>query len=65
MAVEDGLDYEAITTRLVAEVTTTADKKVINQMQKWLDMLDMIYFTAEDEHNVYQQILYLKIVTMF
>lgn len=59
------LDYDAITNRLVAGATTSSDRSLKNQIIKWLDMLEMIYFTSEDDHNIYQQILYIKIISMF
>jgi len=65
MHVEGGLDHEAITSKLIAGVANITDKKLINQIHKWLEMLDIACFDSEDEHNIYQQILFVKVISMF
>ena len=64
MLVDGGLDYEAIASRLVAGVASSADKKLSNQIDKYLYMIDQIYYIDENEHNVAQQTLYMKIIAM-
>ena len=65
MEYDGGLDFDAINTRLVSGVTTNADKSLSNQVQKWLDMLDMIYYINEEDQNIHKQTLYLKVLGMF
>ena len=65
MEFKENLDYDAITNQLVAGVATKSDKNLKNQISKWLDMLDMIFFLSEKEQNIYQQILFIKIISMF
>ena len=64
MEYDGGLDFDAINTRLVSGVTTNADKSLLNQVQKWLDMLDMIYYINEVDQNIHKQTLYLKVLGM-
>ena len=65
MEYDGGLDFEAMNSRLVSGVTTNADKTLSNQVQKWLDMLDMVYYINDDDHNIFKQTLYLKVLAMF
>lgn len=65
MQYKDSLDYDAITSKLVAGVSSHADKRLVNQMDKYLVMLDTIFYTSEEEHNIYQQILYIRVISMF
>jgi hypothetical protein len=65
MEVDGGLDHEAITNKLVAGVANITDRKLVNQINKWIEMVDMIYYISENELNIYQQILYIKVITMF
>ena len=64
MEYDGGLDFDAINTKLVSGVTTNADKSLSNQVQKWLDMLDMIYYINEVDQNIHKQTLYLKVLGM-
>lgn len=65
MVIDGQLDYEAITSRLVAGISANADKKLINQIDKWLDMVDHIYYIDQFRTNIIQQTLYAKVIAMF
>lgn len=52
MEVDGELDYDAINNKLIAGVAVTTDKKVVNQINKWLEMLDMVYYVGENQTNI-------------
>ena len=65
MEYDGGLDFDAISTRLVSGVTTNSDKSLSNQVKKWLDMFNMIYYINEEDQNTHKKTIYLKVLGMF
>jgi hypothetical protein len=65
MVFNNELDYDAISTELVAGVGTQGNRDLRNQMDKWLEMLDMIVYLDEETETISRQILYLKVISLF
>ena len=54
MEYDNGLDFDAINTRLVSGVARKSDKSLSNQVQKWLDTLDTIYYINEEDQSIHK-----------